>query len=116
VINVGCIFWGLKLTAADNGYGKQLLNALLIGVVAGLLIFAFSMINLTLLFPDYLDESSLATIEFLESRELPEQVLQAQVAKLEERTNVGEARNGAIGTIVTSLIIGAIVAIFKRKK
>lgn len=116
VLTVGCIFWGLKQTAADNGYGKQLLNGLLIGVVAGVLVFAFSMINLTVLFPDYIDQSSLATIEFLEARDLPEEMLQAQVAKLEGRTSVSESRGGLIGTIITSLIVGAIVAVFKRKK
>ena len=45
-----------------------------------------------------------------------EEAVQAQVDKLEARTPVRESINGAIGTFITSLVIGAIVAIFKRKK
>ncbi len=110
------IFWGLGQTAAESGYGKQLLNALLIGLVAGVLIFAFSMLNLSVLFPDYLAESKTASIEMMENMSIPEQRLEAQVAKIEAQTVAGQARSGAIGTIVRSLFLGAIIAIFKRRK
>ncbi len=110
------IFWGLGQTAAESGYGKQLLNALLIGLVAGVLIFAFSMVNLSVLFPDYLAESKTASIGVIENMSMPEQRLEAQVAKIEAQTVAGQARSGAIGTIVRSLFLGAIIAIFKRRK
>ena len=110
------IFWGLGQTAAESGYGKQLLNALLIGLVAGVLIFAFSMLNLSVLFPDYLAESKTASIEMMENMSMPEQTLKAQVAMIEAQTVAGQARSGAIGTIVRSLFLGAIIAIFKRRK
>ncbi len=110
------IFWGLGQTAAESGYGKQLLNALLIGLVPGVLIFAFSMLNLSVLFPDYLAESKTASIEVIENMSMPEQRLEAQVAKIEAQTVAGQARSGARGTIVTSLFLGAIIAIFKRRK
>ncbi len=110
------IFWGLGQTVAESGYGKQLLNALEIGLVASLLIFAFSMLNLSVLFPDYLAESKTASIEVMENMSMPEQRLEAQVAKIEAQTVAGQARSGAIDTIVHSLFLGAIIAIFKRRK
>ena len=110
------IFWGLGQSVAESGYGKQLLNALLIGLVAGVLIFAFAMLNLAVLFPDYLAESKTASIEVMENMSIPEQRLEAQVAKIEAQTVAGQARSSAIGTIVTSLFLGAIIAIFKRRK
>ena len=115
-LNAAAIFWGLAQTAGDNGYGKQLLNALLIGLVAGVLIFGFSMLNLSLLFPDYLAESKTATIEMLENMGMDESALETQATKIESQTAVGQAQSGAIGTIVTSLVLGAIIAIFKRRK
>ena len=115
VLNVGCVFWGLKQTA-DNGYGKQLLNGLLIGLVAGVLIFAFSMLNLSVLFPDYLDQSKTATIEWLESMNIPQPQLEAQVAQIEGQSAMRQAVSGLIGTVITSLIVGAIISIFVRKK
>jgi uncharacterized membrane protein YwzB len=115
-LTVGCVFWALKTTAAENGYGKQLMSAVVLGLIAGVLIIGFSILNLTVLFPDYLDEHTTAVVEFLEGANLPEAALQKQVAALENRTTMGESIKGGIGTFATSLIFGAIIAIFKRKK
>lgn len=116
VLNVLCIYWTLNQTAADNGYGKQLLNVIVFGVIASVLIFGASVLNLKVLFPDYLEENTTAMIEFLEGMDMPEDTLQAQIASVEGRTAVGESVKGIFGTFFTSLIVGAIVAIFKRKK
>jgi hypothetical protein len=116
VLNVGCIFWALKQTADQNGYGKQLLNVVVFGLIAGVLIFAFSMLHLTLLFPNYLDEEGTVLIEFVEGAGLPADATQARIDQIEARTPVRQSASGLIGTFLTSLIVGAIVAIFKRHK
>jgi hypothetical protein len=116
VLNVGCIYWALKQTAAENGYGKQLLNVVVFGLIAGVLIFAFSMLNLSVLFPNYLEEEATVLIEFIEGAGLPEDAMQARLEQIEARTPVRQSISGLIGTFVTSLIVGAIVAVFMRKK
>jgi fructose-specific phosphotransferase system IIC component len=115
-LTIGCVFWGLSKTASEAGYGKQLMGAVVIGVVAGILILIFSLINLNLIFPDYLEENTVATIEALEGMNMPEQALDAQIGKLESRTAMSESIAGMIGTLVTCIIAGAIIAIFKRRK
>jgi hypothetical protein len=115
-LNVGAVFWGLKQTAGANRYGKQLLNALLLGVVAGVLIAAFSWPMLTLLFPSYLEESKAAGIEMLQSSGLPAEALDKQVQRLESMTVSSQALQGMLGTLGTSLVAGAIIAIFQRRK
>jgi CDP-diglyceride synthetase len=116
VLNLGCIFWALSSNAAANGYGKQLLNAAVFGVIAGVLIFGSSMLQSKVIFPDSTEETKTAMIEFLEDRGLPEEQLQDQVDKIEASTPEKGALQGLIGTFLTSLVVGAIVAIFKRKK
>jgi hypothetical protein len=116
VLTVGCIFWALNQTADENGYGKQFLNVVVFGLIAGVLVFAFSMLNLKVLFPDYLAERSTAVIEWLEGMDMPAETLQAQIDKIESATPTRESLNGGIGAFVTSLVVGAVVAIFKRKK
>lgn len=115
-LTVGCVFWALKKNAAEFGYGKQLAAAVLFGVIAAVLITGASMLNLNVFFPDYLEENTTAMIEALEGMGLPEENLQEQIANLEARTPGRESINGGIGTFFTSLIVGAIIAIFKRKK
>jgi len=116
LFNAGCVVWGLKMTAAENPYLKQLMNAAGIGLVAGVLIFLFSFLMLSVLLPDHIAESNLAMVDFLDQQQLPEAQKAAQIAKLEDRTPVSEATSGLIGTFITSLVIGAIAAIFLRKK
>jgi hypothetical protein len=113
--NIAIVFWALKQTASDNGYGRQLGNAALIGLLGGVLVFLGSMLLLTVL-PDYLEETKTAQIAGLEQWNLPEDRMDAQIAKIEAVTPVASSMQGMIGTFFTSLIIGAIVAIFKRKK
>jgi len=115
-LTIGCVFWVLNKTASEAGYGKQLMGAVVVGVVAGVLILIFSLINLNLIFQNYIEESNVAMIEAFEGMNMPEQALEAQIAKLESRTAMGESIKGMIGTFMTSVIIGAIIAIFKRKK
>jgi len=115
-LNVACVLWALGKTAADSGYARQLGYAALIGVVGGVLIFAFSYLNLTVFFPHYLEESKTASIEFMERMNMPKEALDQQVAKLEAQTPFGAAGQGTMGTFFTSLVIGAIVAIFKRAR
>ena len=117
VLNLGCVFWGLKMTAGENSYVKQLANGALIGVIAGVLIFAFSYWRLTGLLPDYLEQTKQATIGWLESQSsIPQTALDLQIAQVEATTVGSQAMGGLIGTFVTSLIAAAIIAIFLRKK
>jgi hypothetical protein len=116
VFNVVAIYWVLNQTAAENTYGAQLLNGLLVGVIAGLAIFVLSWLNLAVIFPDALEETRVGTIEFLETSGLPQDQLDARIAKLDEMTPLSQSVPGLIGTLATSVIVAAIVAIFRRKK
>jgi len=113
--NIAIVFWALKQTAAENGYLRQLGNGALIGLIGGVLVFLGSMLLLTVL-PDYLEEMKTMQIASLEQWNLPEDRMDQQIAKIEAVTPVSSSMQGMIGTFVTSLIIGAIVAIFQRKK
>ena len=113
--NVAVVFWALKQTAAENGYMRQLGNGALVGLIGGVLVFLGSMALLTVL-PDYLEEVKTMQIASLEQWNLAEDVMDKQIAKIEAITPVSSSMQGMIGTFFTSLIVGAIVAIFKRKK
>ena len=113
--NVGVVFWALKQTAAENGYVRQLGNGVLIGLIGGVLVFLGSMVLLTAI-PSYLDDMTAMQISSLEQWNLAEDVMERQIAKIEAVTPVSSSMQGLIGTFFTSLIVGAIVAIFQRKK
>lgn len=66
--------------------------------------------------PDYLEDVKTVQIVSLEQFNPPEDVLEKQITKIEATTPISSSMQGMVGTFFTSLIVGAIVAIFKRKK
>jgi len=97
------------------GYLRQLGGGALIGLIGGVLVFLGSMALMKVL-PDYLEDVKTAQIVSLEQFNPSEDVLEKQITKVEAITPVSSSMQGMVGTFFTSLIVGAIVAIFKRKK
>ena len=116
VINIVLVYMTLNKSAAENGYGAQLMSSGILGLVGGVLIFVGSWVLLSLVFPDALAEMRDSAIAFMESSNVPEATVELQMAKLDAATPVSQSLPGLIFTFVTSVIVGAIVAIFKRKK
>ena len=113
--NIAVVLWALKQSASENGYLQQLTNAALIGALAGSLVFAASMILLTLL-PNYLAEMQAGQIAALAQWDLPEDELARQTAQIQSITPLVSSFQGTLGTFSTSVIVGAIAAIFQRRK
>lgn len=115
VVNVVCVFLALRRTAADATWIGQVVNALIVGAIGAVLIFAGSWTMTTWVFPDYYAEYAAAMRETLTAAGLPADQVAAQMTVVEDTTPAGSALSGAIGAIITSALAGAVVGIFKRK-
>ena len=113
-MNVAVIIWALRGNAAENGYAAQLGISALVGLIAGVIIFIGSYVLTTVVFPDALSETADAMLPLLEQAGMSEEQIDARMAKME--SPVSNALPGLIGTFVTSLVVGAVVAIFFRRK
>jgi hypothetical protein len=113
VFNIGVVFMLLRETRAGNPYGKQLINGILLGLVAGALIFVTSFVVLSVVFPNAIPEMIDGYVAFLESAPIDEEIRQAQIAAAQGTTAMAQAMSGLLGT---SLVVSALVAIFLRKK
>jgi hypothetical protein len=116
LLNVGAVIWVLRQGAAQNSYVQQLLNGLYVGIFAGLLIFVLSFLMLTVVFPDYLDEMKDGYLEMLEASGLPDDQIEQQMARMDATTPANQAFAGTLGTLVTSIAVGAVAGIFLRRK
>ena len=105
IVNVVVVFLALRETAASATWTGQLRNSLILGAVGAVVVFASSWVMTALVFPDYHAEYAAATRDALAGTGLP----------VEQPTPAGAALSGSIGTIATSLIVGALVGIFKRQ-
>lgn len=114
VVTIVVVFLALRETAAEASWTGQLVNSAILGAVAAVVVFVVSWLTLGMVFPNYLAEMAAATEHMLAGAGLAPEMIEAQMQALEEATAVGQAFTGAVGTIVTCLIAGAIIGIFKR--
>lgn len=115
VVTIVIVFLGLKETAAEATWVGQLVNSVILGAVAAAIVFVVSWLTLGVVFPHYLAESAAAAEHALANAGLAPEMIEQQVQNLEESTAIGQAFAGAVGTVVTSVIAGAIIGIFKRE-
>ena len=83
--------------------------------MAAAIVFVVGWLSLAVVFPNYLAEAAAATEHALANAGLAPEMIEQQVQNLEESTAIGQAFAGAVGTVVTSLVAGAIIGIFKRE-
>ncbi|RMH19389.1 MAG: DUF4199 domain-containing protein [Acidobacteria bacterium] len=115
-INVAVVYAALAATAAETGYGGQVLNAAAIGLLGGALVVLVSWLMLAAVFPNALDEVRQGAIDFMEASGMPDEQKQQQLEQIRNATPWSQSLPGGIGTFATSLVAGLVIAAFKRRK
>jgi hypothetical protein len=117
LIQTGVLVWGLRRTAADRGYGGQIGAGALMSLVAGVLIIGVSFLFTTVLYPHYFEEMRIVTQQRLAAQGYDEAEAMARLRAAEQmQTPLITALSGFAGTMVTGIVVSAIIAIFYRKK
>ena len=113
VINIVVVVLALRKTAPGSNWGGQILNGLVLGVVGAAIIFLSSFLMTTLVFPDYYAEFAEAARMRADAGGLSPSEIEAQVA-MATGTPASSAFSGALGTVITSVVIAAVTGFFKR--
>lgn len=115
-LNIGFIVAVLRKSRNDNGYGKQILNSLVLGAIAAVILSVGTMVLLAVVFPEAHAETVAYQIEKTEMMDLPEEQIEAQIKMLESIPVTLQIVLGGVMTVLTSLVVGLIAAIFLKKK
>jgi hypothetical protein len=116
-IQIVLLVVGLRSSAAENGYGKQVLSGTLASLLASVLIFGGSILFTTVVFPSYFEEIRAVHTSMLErAGKNPDEIRAEVEAMAATQTPFLQALFGAIGTIVTGLVSSLVIAAFARKK
>ena len=117
LLEVGIVIWALRKTAASATWGGQIVNGLVLSLVASVIIFAGSLLFTTVAFPNYFTDIQAAQTEMLKAAGTSEADIKAQVAAAAAmQTPFINAITGVIGTVVTGVLVAAIAGAFLRKK
>ena len=116
-LEIGIVIWALRQTAATATWGGQIVNGLVLSVVASVIIFAGSLLFTTVAFPGYFNDIRAAQAEMLKSSGMAEAQIQTTLAaSAAMQTPLMNALSGVIGTVVTGVIVAAIAGAFWRRK
>jgi hypothetical protein len=117
LLEVGIVIWALRKTAPSATWGGQIMNGLVLSLVASVIIFAGSLLFTTVAFPNYFTELQSVQAEMLKAQGLSEADIKMQVAAAAAmQTPFINALTGVIGTVVTGVIVAVIAGAFLRKK
>ncbi len=117
LLEIGIVIWALRRTAPTATWGGQVVNGLVLSLVAGVIIASGSLVFTTVAFPSYFADLQAAQTEMLKAQGLSEDQIRTQVAAAAAlQTPVMNALSGFIGTVVTGVIVAAIAGAVWRKK
>lgn len=116
LLNIVAVILALRESASRNGYGGQLASGLVLGMVGGGVIFLTSFIMLSFVFPGAIPDQVAAFKTTYAAMPVTEDQKQILIDSLATVTPVSSAFQGAVGTLFTSVIAGAITGAFLRKK
>lgn len=113
IINVVIVVLATQRTAPHSNWTGQVLNGLALGLVAAAIIFLSSWVMTAVVFPDYYAEFAEAARQRAVAAGLSAAEIEEAVA-MASGTPVGSAFSGALGTVITSVVVAAITGYFKR--
>ena len=117
LLEIGIVIWALRKTAPAATWGGQIVNGLVLSLVASAIIFAGSLAFTTVAYPNYFTEIQAVQAEMLKSAGMTEAEIKTQLAAAAAmQTPLMNALTGVIGTVVTGVLVAAIAGAFWRKK
>lgn len=116
IIEVAGLYWGLRQTAAQGrAYSGQVVAGAMMATIAGVIVICSSLVFTMVAFPNYFQELEAMHRESLaEAGRSPAEIEAAVQASTS--TPMGQAMSGFIGTLITGIVVSAIIAIWVRAK
>ena len=115
-INIVAVVQCLRAYSDRATWGGQIMNGLVTGLVASVLIFAGALLVTEVFFPEYFVEMAEGYRSSYEAMGLSETEVEDLVSTTANSSGVQSALSGVIGTLVTSLIVAAVAGFWLRKK
>lgn len=113
VINVVIVVLAIRRSARSSYWIQQVGNGLVLGLVGAAIIFAGSWMMTAVVFPNYYTEFAEAARARAVAAGLSPAEIDAAVA-MATGTPVGSAFSGALGTVITSVVVAGIAGFFYR--
>ena len=115
IINAVVVVLAIRQTAPSSSWFQQARNGLILGLVGAVIIILGSWVMTALVFPEYYTEFAEAARARAVAGGLSAEEIEAAVA-MATGTPVGSAFSGALGTVITSVVVAGIAGFFNRAR
>ena len=116
-LQVVLVVMALRKQASTASFGRQVLNGVVMSVVAAVVVFVGSWLLTTVVFPDYFPQIRAAGEAMLARMgRTPDQIAEEMMKNASMYDPIANASTGAIATVLTGLVVAAIAGIFVRRK
>ena len=115
IINVVIVILAVRRLASTSNWIQQVVNGLVLGLVAAVIVFLGSWLMTAVILPDYYAEFAEAARARVIANGLAAEEIEAAVL-IVTGTPVGSAFQGALGTVITSVVVAGIAGIFNRTR
>ena len=117
-IQIAVLMWALKRTAAEGrGYGGQVGAGTLISLIAGVFVIVGSLVFTMVVFPNYFTDLAAIQEQMLRTAGQSEaEIKQTMDLTAKTSTPVIQACFGFLGTLVTGIVVSAIIGAFVKAK
>ncbi|MCY4095632.1 MAG: DUF4199 family protein [Gammaproteobacteria bacterium] len=113
IVNLVIVVLAVRRLASTSTWVQQLVNGLVLGTVAAVIVFLSSWLMTAIVIPDYYAEFAEAARVRAVAGGLTADEIEAAVA-MATGTSVGSAFQGALGTVITSVVVAGIAGMFNR--
>ena len=113
IINVLIVVFAVRRLAPTSNWVQQVGNGLVLGLVGAVIVFLGSWLMTAVVFPNYYMEFAEAARTRAIAAGMAAPDIEEAVAMV-TGTPVGSAFQGALGTVITSVIVAGIAGIFNR--
>ncbi|NNE71176.1 MAG: DUF4199 family protein [Rhodothermales bacterium] len=114
--NIWTVIMCLRAQASTSSWGQQILNGLVLGAAASVVIFLSSWLVTGVIFPEYFAEMAEGYRGAYEAMGMSASEVDEMVAATAATSPAKSAFDGVVGTMATSLILSAIAGFWIRKK
>ena len=117
-LQIAVLMWALKRTAAEGrGFGGQLGAGTLISLIGGVFVVVGSLVFTTVVFPNYFQDVAAVQEQMMRSAGRSDaEIKQVMDMAAKTSTPAMQAFVGFCGTMVTGVVVSAIIGAFVRAK
>jgi hypothetical protein len=118
ILEIVVLIWALRKTAAEGRtYSGQVVAGTLMALIGAICIFCISLLVTSVIAPNFFEDVNAMSRDIMRDQGQTEEQINAAIAgSARWQTHIMSALAGVIGTVMTGIVVSAVIAIWVRAR